>query len=146
MAPDPPPATLTLASDLSQLSVARRFVEGVCQAGGLDPAVTRAVVLATNEAVSNVIRHAHLHRPCARLQVQCLLAPDGVEVRILDEGEPFDLTAVPHLDPGEIRIGGRGVYLIRTLMDEVSCQPCGEQGNLLRMVKRCRPRRTDDIP
>jgi len=56
---------------------------------------------------------------------------------LLDQGAPFDLDAVPKLDPRELRIGGRGVFLMRALMDELSCQPRGERGNTLRMVKRC---------
>jgi anti-sigma regulatory factor (Ser/Thr protein kinase) len=36
-----------------------------------------------------------------------------------------------------LRIGGRGVFLMRALMDELSCQPRGEGGNTLRMFKRC---------
>ena len=56
---------------------------------------------------------------------------------MLDEGAPFDLPAVPEMDPAELRIGGRGVFLMRTLMDELTCQPRGERGNVLRMVKFC---------
>jgi len=137
MNPDASRLILTLPSDLRLLGVARSFVEAVCNAGGVDPDATSAVVLATNEAVSNIIRHAHQDRPGAHFQIQCCLCDDGVEICLVDEGEPFDLSAVPHLDPGEIRIGGRGVFLMRTLMDELSCQPHGERGNTLRMVKRC---------
>ena len=137
MASQTPPWTLTLPSDLRQLALARAFVEAVCQVGGLDRAATDAVVLAAHEAINNVIRHAHRNRPDATVQVQCFLGPDGLEIRLLDEGAPFDLAAVPHLDPGELRIGGRGVFLMRTLMDELSCQPRGDRGNTLRMVKRC---------
>jgi serine/threonine-protein kinase RsbW len=138
MAADSQRLTLTLPSDLRLLSVARVFVESVCQAGGFDQGTTNAIVLATNEAVSNVIRHAHLGLSEAQLQIQCRFCPDGIEIFLLDEGEPFDLAAVPHLDPAEIRVGGRGVFLMRSLMDELSCQPRGERGNTLRMVKRCR--------
>jgi serine/threonine-protein kinase RsbW len=118
--------------------LARNFVEELCQAAGLDKPATDAVVLATNEAISNVIRHAHHNAPSAQLQIEGRLCPDRLEIDILDEGEPFNLQAVPHLDPGEIRIGGRGVFLMRTLMDELSCQPRGPRGNRLRMVKRFR--------
>jgi len=58
-------------------------------------------------------------------------------VRIIDEGPPFDLNTVPHLDPGEVRVGGRGIFLMRQLMDELSSQPRSQGGNILRMVKRC---------
>jgi anti-sigma regulatory factor (Ser/Thr protein kinase) len=136
MAPEIPTLTLTLPSDLTWLRVARNFVEGVCHAGELDPADTRAIVLASNEAISNVIRHAHGGRADAQFQIECRLSPDRMEILLRDEGEPFDLANVPDLDPADIRPGGRGVYLMRALMDELTCEPWGNRGNLLRMVKR----------
>ena len=136
-----PPLMLTLPSDLRLLSVARAFIESVCHAGRLDPDSSEAIVLAVHEAISNVIRHAHREHPDALVQVHCYLGDDRVEIQVLDEGEPFDLPAVPKMDPGEIRIGGRGVYLMRALMDELTCQPRGERGNILRMVKFCTQKR-----
>ena len=135
---DTAPLTLTIPSELRMLTVARAFIEAVCQVNNLDKATTHAVVLATSEAASNVIRHAHHDRPEAQLQIQCRLGADRIEIALLDEGDPFDLNSVPHLDPSEIRVGGRGVFLMRALMDELVCQPRGEHGNALRMVKRFR--------
>jgi serine/threonine-protein kinase RsbW len=132
-----PPFALSMPSELRLLPMARRFVESVCQAGGLDQAATNAVVLAVNEATGNVIRHAHRDRPTTSLHIECRLLADGIEVRIIDEGPPFDLNTVPHLDPGEVRVGGRGIFLMRQLMDELSSQPRSQGGNILRMVKRC---------
>ncbi len=137
MAADSPPLTLTLPSDLRFLSVARAFIESACHAGRIDSENTEAIVLAVHEAISNVIRHAHRDQANALLHIECYLAGDRVEICVLDEGEPFDLTAVPDMDPTELRIGGRGVFLMRTLMDELSCQRRGERGNVLRMVKFC---------
>jgi anti-sigma regulatory factor (Ser/Thr protein kinase) len=136
MAPEAP-WTLTIPSDLRLLALARSFVEGVCRVAGFDERATRAIVMATDEATNNVIRHAHRDNPDAPLQIECYFVSDGIEVRLLDEGAPFDITSVPHLDPAELRPGGRGVFLMRALMDELSCHPRGERGNLLRMVKRC---------
>jgi serine/threonine-protein kinase RsbW len=132
------PWNLTIASDLRLLSLTRAFVEGICLVAGFDENFTHAVVLATDEATNNVMRHAHQGNPDAQLQIQCSFRADGIEIRIHDEGAPFDLSAVPHLDPAELRVGGRGVYLMRRLMDELSCQPHGDRGNTLRMLKRCR--------
>jgi serine/threonine-protein kinase RsbW len=101
----------------------------------LDTSTSNAIVIALHEAISNVIYHAHRNRPHVPFQVCCYLDGDRVEFQLLDEGEPFDLAAVPYLDPTEMRIGGRGVFLMRALMDELSCQPRGEHGNILRMVK-----------
>jgi serine/threonine-protein kinase RsbW len=137
MAADPAPWCLTIASDLRLLALARAFIEGVCQSAGCDAKATDAIVMATDEAVNNIIRHAHHGHPEANIQIQCFLHPDRIEVRLLDEGAPFDLSAVPALNPAEMRIGGRGVFLMRALMDELDCQPRGEHGNTLRMVKHC---------
>jgi serine/threonine-protein kinase RsbW len=133
------PWNLTIASDLRLLSLVRCFIEGFCQVAGCEAKMTDAVVMATDEAVNNVMRHAHRDQPEASIQVQCFRHADSIEIRLLDEGAPFDLTAVPHLNPAELRIGGRGVFLMRALMDELSCQPRGEKGNTLRMVKHCPP-------
>jgi serine/threonine-protein kinase RsbW len=136
MASEPVPWSLIIPSDLRLLALARAFVEGVCQASGLDEPFTNAIVLATDEATNNVMRHAHLGAPATPLIIQCTIHPDAVEVLIRDEGDPFDITAVPSLDPAELRVGGRGVFLMRAIMDELSCLPRGERGNELRMVKR----------
>jgi serine/threonine-protein kinase RsbW len=139
MALKPAPWNLTIASDLRMLALVRAFVEGFCEVAGCDTRTRDAIVMATDEAVNNVMRHAHREHPEATIQIQCFRHDDCIEVRLLDEGAPFDLAAVPHLDPSELRIGGRGVFLMRALMDELSCQRRGEQGNTLRMVKRCQP-------
>jgi len=131
------PVTLSLPSDFRVLPAARAAVEALCMEGGIDPGATSALTIAVHEAISNVIRHAHRNCPESYFQIHCLLASDRVEIRIVDEGEPFDLTAVPYLDPSELRFGGRGIYLMRTLMDELTCMSRGERGNVLRMVKFC---------
>jgi serine/threonine-protein kinase RsbW len=136
MQADRPPLTLTIPSDNRMLSVARAFIEAACQVANLDKSVIHAVVLATGEAFTNIVRHAHEHRPNAKLQIQCCLTAEAIEILFHDEGEPFDVTKVPHLEPGELRLGGRGVYLMRTLMDELGSSPRPGGGNTLRMVKR----------
>jgi serine/threonine-protein kinase RsbW len=132
------PLTLTLPSELRMLPIARAFVEAICLANHLDKATSHAVVLAAGEAASNIVRHAHRNRPEAPLRIECTLAPDRIEIDLFDEGDPFDLATVPHLDPSEIRVGGRGVFLMRTLMDELCSRPRAQRGNSLHMVKHIR--------
>src|SRR5580765_5556343 len=95
--------TLTMPSDPRMLSVARAFVEAVCQARHVDRTTIHAVVLATGEAVTNVVRHAHRDRPECSFQIRCQVSADTVEIVLCDQGEPFDLDHVPQLDPGEMR-------------------------------------------
>ncbi len=139
MQQDNPPLTLTIPSEPRMLSVARAFVEAACQIAKLDKPMTHAVVLASGEAFSNVIRHAHQSNPDAHLQIQCWLSPQSIEICFHDQGEPFDVASVPEMDPTELRIGGRGVYLMRKLMDELKSIPRKQGGNTLKMVKRLQP-------
>lgn len=133
-----PTYSLNVPSDLCVLSTVRTFIENVGTCCGLPPSLIRSLVLVAGEAVSNIIRHAHRNASTAQIQVLFEIVPDHVVLTFLDEGEPFDIDAVPHFNPAELRIGGRGVYLMRTLMDELHCDPReGDQpGNRLRMVKR----------
>jgi serine/threonine-protein kinase RsbW len=134
-----PPVTLTIPNDPRLMPLVRGFVETVCQVADLDQATTDAIVLATNEAASNAIRHAHRDCPEALVRIECRIGTACIEVCLLDEGEPFDLASVPNLDPAEVRVGGRGIFLMRALMDELDCQPRGKRGNAIRMVKHCQP-------
>lgn len=141
-----PTYSLTIPSDLAMLSTARNFVESVGACCGLEPRVIRNLVLATAEAVSNIVRHAHRNVTGAKIQVLFQVQPDRVVLSFLDEGAPFDITAVPHFNPAELRIGGRGVYLMRTLMDDLACETRGadQPGNCLRMSKRLELDRSRD--
>ena len=134
MAVDARVFSLTLPSDPRMLSVARAFVEAVGQACALDRSIIHAVVTATGEAVTNIIRHAHRDMPAAQLHLQIEVRAENVALVFQDQGDPFDIAQVPHMNPGELRIGGRGVFLMRALMDEVICEPgtAGQRGNTLR--------------
>jgi serine/threonine-protein kinase RsbW len=137
-----PRFALTLPSELRMLSVARSFVEAACLACELERSLVHALVLATGEAVTNIVRHAHRDLVSAELQVLVEVHADGIRLTFLDQGFPFDFDAVPALPPGELRIGGRGVFLLRTLMDEITCRPREDRpgndrpGNRLCLFKR----------
>ena len=132
-----PAFTLTLPSEPRFLGVARRFVETVCQSYSMDRSLTHSLVLVAGEAFTNIVRHAHRDLSGTRLEIQLNVGTELVVLTFLDQGEPFDLSRVPNLDPSDLRLGGRGVYLMRRVMDELSCEPrgAGQVGNVLRMVK-----------
>ena len=132
-----PRFALSLPSDLRMLSVARTFVEAACQACELERGLVHAMVLATGEAITNIVRHAHRDRVDAEMQIVLEFRPEGIRLTFFDQGFPFDIDSVPVLPPGELRIGGRGVFLLRTLMDEIACQRREDRpGNRLCLLKR----------
>jgi serine/threonine-protein kinase RsbW len=94
------------------------------------------IEMALHEALANAVIHGNRENSCKRIYVECRCYMDGeVSITIRDEGRGFDNSAVP--DPTFMEnllfTHGRGIYLIKTLMDEVFFE---EGGAVVRMRKK----------
>lgn len=95
------------------------------------------IKLALDEGFTNAVRHAHENLPSETpIEIQFTLWDDRLEIRIWDQGEPFDPNTLTEPAPGTLQEGGFGWSLIRRLTDRVSYER-GEDGrNCLLLVKR----------
>jgi anti-sigma regulatory factor (Ser/Thr protein kinase) len=102
---------------------------------GLPRSTVDDVLLVLDEAVSNAIRHGS----AAGEPITVALAVDGgwVEVRVGDNGPTERLPRLPGAPPSSLATGGRGLWLIRQLADDVRLRRAG-RGTLL--WARCRVR------
>jgi serine/threonine-protein kinase RsbW len=94
------------------------------------------IEIAVSEALANAVIHGNREKIEKCVYVICRCSMDGdVLITVRDEGEGFDSRAVP--DPTEpqslLLSHGRGLHLMRALMDEVSFE---EYGTVVRMRKR----------
>ncbi len=110
------------------LDFARRFTTNDLLIDDIETAV--------REALANAMIHGNRERPEKRVLVACRYSADGeVSITVRDEGEGFEIGAVR--DPTDARAlllnHGRGIYLMKTLMDHVSFE---EAGTVVRMRKR----------
>ncbi len=110
---------ITVASDTRWLALIRRVIDEFCQQAGLDAQESHAVTLAVSEAAANVMKHSYRGDHTRELSLVCRTVGHGIEIEIRDDGEPFDPDAQPLPPPDELRAGGRGVYLMRAMMDSV---------------------------
>jgi anti-sigma regulatory factor (Ser/Thr protein kinase) len=114
---------LRLQASLENLEALRDFVAGYARRAGLDKAQVRRLELALEEAVVNIIHHAYGGQGGA-LELCCSPVQDGVAIRLVDEGPPFnplEAPAVPPLtDIASQRIGGMGIHMFRSLADGLS--------------------------
>jgi serine/threonine-protein kinase RsbW len=100
------------------------------------------IEMALREAVANAVVHGNKQDPTKRVSVACRCTTDGeLSITVQDEGHGFDTAAV--LDPttpkNRMLPHGRGIYLMKTLMDEV----CFEQGGtvvFMHKASNARPR------
>ena len=128
-----------MASDVRYLPVVRATVGALTAAIGWDEAECRAIVLAVDEAIANIIRHAYGGRSDGLIELQCRESADGLEISMLDSGEPPDLSKICAREVGCNLPGGLGTHIIRDVMDSVSYQRT-ESGNRFLAAKRLRKR------
>jgi serine/threonine-protein kinase RsbW len=85
------------------------------------------------EALANAMLYGNCRDPRKRVRVEAHLTPVEIKVQVTDEGRGFDPASVmdPTLPDNRVRSGGRGIFLIRQLMDRVEFN---ERGNSITMV------------
>jgi serine/threonine-protein kinase RsbW len=85
------------------------------------------------EAIANAILYGNQRRPEKRVRVEVSIDARRIELWVVDEGAGFDPGSVPDptLPANLEQPGGRGVFLIRKLMDEVEYS---ERGNAVRLA------------
>lgn len=96
------------------------------------------------EALANAMLYGNCRDPRKRVRVEAHLTSSEIKVQVTDEGRGFDPDAVldPTLPANRVRSGGRGIFLIRQLMDQVEFN---ERGNSITMILLSRadsPRRS----
>lgn len=125
------------AADISPfVDQVMRFIKLFMGKLGIAKETEEDIEIAVLEALANAVIHGNGEKPEKQVHLTCPCSMDGeVSIIVQDEGEGFDNRAIP--DPTEpqglLLTHGRGLDLMRTLMDEVSFE---ENGTVVRMRKR----------
>src|ERR1700722_19834915 len=85
------------------------------------------VEIALREALANAIIHGNHENPGKHVHVRCRCEPNEISIAVKDEGRGFDLDAIadPTAPQNHGSIHGRGIYLMKALMDEVRFEEGG---------------------
>jgi serine/threonine-protein kinase RsbW len=125
-----------------QLDEIREFVGEIARAGGFGSKDIYDILLAADEATSNIIEHAYEGVKNGVLEISCGAKDGAITIIMVDYGESFDSSAIPlpdlKADLSERKIGGLGIFLMRKLMDEVHYKSRRDKSNVLTMIKRKR--------
>jgi anti-sigma regulatory factor (Ser/Thr protein kinase) len=117
------------------LSPFRKELRQILSHAGWKKKTTEEILLAVDEALTNIIRHAYQGGP-GKMTVSVVAADDRIEIVLEDWGKKFDPTQVPPPELPRQKPGGLGVHFIRTIMDEMIYEGQGSGGNRLRLIKR----------
>lgn len=128
--------SVRVPTDLDVVEETVDLVARHCLASGITPRVARFVVrVALCEALANAIQYGNRLDPNKSVDVKVCVDDEVLQVLVNDEGDGFDPTEVPNpTDPDRVDLEqGRGLFLIRQLMDEVRFNA---RGNSICMIMR----------
>jgi serine/threonine-protein kinase RsbW len=133
---------IQLPSSFELLDLVQLLSDRVSVLAGLDEDSTHWVSVAVRESVINAIKHGNLSNPEKHVTVEFVVAPrehpTDFIVEVLDEGDGFDPSTIANpLEPENVlKSSGRGIFFMRSFMDDVSIHRRPEGGMVVRMCKK----------
>jgi serine/threonine-protein kinase RsbW len=114
---------LIVKSRTENLSAIRDFIASAARVVGINEDAVENIMLAVDEACSNIIKHAYKSDPDGEIKILLEFSNGKFMVTIQDKGISFEPDLIPEPDLQKYyrqrRIGGLGMYLMKSLMDEV---------------------------
>ena len=115
---------LRIANDLAELSRVAESVEEFCAGLGLPPGCAFKLNVAIEELLTNTISYGYDDSARHELAIDITREGETIVTELSDDARPFDPLNAPPPDLESAiedrRIGGLGVHLVKTLMDDVA--------------------------
>jgi serine/threonine-protein kinase RsbW len=124
---------LNLPRDELSVPVARRIVDASMRTVGVEAACVDDVSLALTEACTNVLKHSG---PGDEYEVTVRMHDDVCSISVTDVGRGFDFDTLQSGDASTEAERGRGVQLMKLLVDRVHFQSKPEAGSVVHMEKQ----------
>lgn len=127
---------LQFTSRLIYIRPVLAFMHEMALACGLNAERAQRLQLATEEVLSNIIRHGYAGRPDGQIGLQCSWDEISLTLAFVERGLPFDFSTMPTYDPKADAWDptGLGMHLARQCVDEVQFENLGQGGKLVRLV------------
>jgi len=129
---------LAIGSRLELLSLIHAIIEGIAREQKLSEETTMALQVAVIEAGTNAIQHGNVFAETKAVKFDFLVQNGGIEIQVDDYGKGFDPSNVEDPTSDETHLlspHGRGLFLMRSLMDEVTFEERPDHGTTVRLKK-----------
>jgi serine/threonine-protein kinase RsbW len=126
-----------LDSTLESVESAEELALSVAQRAGFDDDDLMRIGMAVRESMVNAVVHGNRYSEHKKVRFSVSHNGERYTVRIADEGEGFDFSSLPDpLAPENLmRTSGRGIFLIRSFMDEFEMRLREPTGTEVTLVK-----------
>lgn len=122
---------MKLTSNPNFVSVIRLTVSGIASKIGFSFDEIEDLKVSISEACTNAIKHSKEDL----FEINFYIYEDKLSIEVIDDGVGYDEDSVEDPDPLNPKTSGLGLFIIKTLMDEVEVKTCEDCGTVIKMTK-----------
>jgi serine/threonine-protein kinase RsbW len=129
---------VSIGSALEYLDLVQTITDCITNFMGFDEDSAHWVGMSVRESVTNAIQHGNKLDQNKKVDISFEVGPDRLAITVRDQGNGFRAEQLPNpLDPENLlKPSGRGIFYIRSFMDEVEFKPLSQGGMEVLMVKK----------
>src|SRR5271166_2856334 len=130
------PLSFTFDSTLDTVDHAEETATRIAQELGFGEEEVMQISMAVREAAVNAVLHGNAYAPDKKVTLAFERNAEGLVITIRDQGKGIDLGCIPNpLAPENLlKTSGRGIFLMRSFMDEVEIRP-SQTGTEVKLIK-----------
>ncbi len=122
---------MEISTNPDYVGIIRLATSGVANKVGFSVDEIEDIKVAVSEACTNAIRHSEVNY----FSIEFKLLQNGLCIEIKDQGKGYDIDSIEAVDLSNPKEGGLGIYIIKTLMDEVEIDSGDGKGTIIKMTK-----------
>ena len=129
---------ISISSVLDNLDLIQVLTDSLTRLMHFDEDSAHWIGMSVREAVTNAIQHGNKLDTEKKVDISFRIHSDRILILVKDQGDGFNADDIPNpLDSDNLlKPSGRGIFYMRTFMDEVEFRPVSEGGMEVRMMKR----------
>jgi serine/threonine-protein kinase RsbW len=138
MAPETKHLEVTLETHVESVNLAEEMCLRVAEAAGFNEDECYRIGMSVREGVINAFHYGNQEKPDKKIHLGIDLTTDKMVIHVTDEGKGFLLSDVPDplAEENLLSTSGRGIFLMRTFMDEFNVVPGRTGGAEIIMSKK----------
>jgi anti-sigma regulatory factor (Ser/Thr protein kinase) len=129
---------LSVPSHPKFLYIVRSVLYPLALDSGFSKKDARKIVLAVDEACSNIIKYAYAGDTTKTISITVANEADHISVRLVDYGRKIDAARIAPRDLQDVRPGGLGTHFMGEVFDTVAYDTGQDQGTVLTLLKKKR--------
>ncbi|MGD0591515.1 MAG: ATP-binding protein [Bacteroidota bacterium] len=109
-------------SNPKEIGCIETFLQQINKKLNLDDGTMYRLLVSCTEAVNNAMIHGNKSDPNKSVTIRCIVEKQSLTIRVKDEGKGFDPKGLkdPREEKNLLKENGRGVFLMRSLMDSIT--------------------------